>query len=110
MNSKSKRFHIRTTDEDATMFEQAAEQDGKSVSTWMHDNLRELAIKEIYGTGESEEFSVTPYQRAVLRTALMILQAVTADIPKEDKLAHAQKAERRIDAMVSGEKPPTRFS
>ncbi len=110
MSAKSERVALRISKEDASLFEQAAGQDGKLVSTWMYDSLRELAIKEIYGTGETDEFSVTPYERTVLRSVLVVLQSVCANTPDETKMAYAKKAERRIDAMVSGEKPPFRFT
>ncbi len=105
MMLRTEKISLRTTEEDIRMFEQVADQCGKKVSTWMHDSLRELAIKEIYGTGESEEFTLTQSEHAMFRAVLMILQIAYEDKTMEQKEAYAKKAEQRITTLSSGENP-----
>ncbi|MCP4606498.1 MAG: hypothetical protein GY847_39320 [Proteobacteria bacterium] len=109
MNTRTERISIRITKEDVRMFEQVAGQDGQAVASWMYDNLRELAIKEIYGTGESEGFTATPFEFALFRAVLVILQTVSEDIPDETKFDYAEKAVKRIEDLISGEDPMISF-
>ncbi|MCP4526815.1 MAG: hypothetical protein GY833_13040 [Aestuariibacter sp.] len=109
MTPRTEKISLRITKEDVRLFEQVADQNGQTVASWMYDNVRELAIKEIYGTEKSEGFTATPFEFALFRAVLVILQTVSEDIPDETKFDYAEKAVKRIKDLISGEDPMISF-
>jgi hypothetical protein len=102
MTVKSKMLGLRTTTEDAALFEQAADQCGMSMSTWMRENLRILAHKQVYDKSSPDEFPSSSGEVALFRAVLVILQTVSVDTPDETKHVYAEKAARQIEKIKAG--------
>jgi len=103
MTAKSRMVGLRATTEDAALFTQAAEQCGLTTSSWMRENLKTIALKQVYGKDVSGDFPNTPGETALMRAVLVILQTVGVDTPDETKRLYAEKAARQIEKIKAGE-------
>lgn len=102
MTVKSKMIGLRTTIEDAALFEQAADQSGLSMSNWMREHLKLAAIKQVYSKNDPSDFPSTPGETVLLRAVLVILQTVNVDTPEELKQFYSEKATRQIERIKEG--------
>ncbi|NKB55062.1 MAG: hypothetical protein GKS00_01890 [Alphaproteobacteria bacterium] len=101
MTDSSRMLGLRAGTGDARLFEQAAEQKDLTLSAWMREALREAALKQVYGTGDT--FPASPGETALLRAVLVILQIVNRDIPEADQHRFAEKAASEIERIKAGE-------
>ncbi len=99
MTVKSKMLGLRTTMEDAALFEQAADQSGMSMSNWMRQHLKVIALKQIYSKDAPEGFPSTHGEKALFRAVLVTLQTVSVGIPDETKHLYAERAARQIEKL-----------
>ncbi len=103
MSVKSRMLGLRTTIEDAALFEQAADQSGMKVSNWMREHLKAVALEQVYGKDDPDGFPSTPGETALFRAVLVILQTVSVDTPEETKHFYAERAARQIEKIKAGE-------
>jgi hypothetical protein len=106
MTAKSRMVGLRATHEDAALFTQAAELCEMSTSSWMRENLKKIALKQVYGKDDGDEFPATAGEIALFRAVMVILQTVSIGTPDDTKRLYAEKAARQIEKIKSGEKVP----
>jgi hypothetical protein len=102
MTAKTRMVGLRATHEDAALFKQAAELSELSTSSWMRENLKKIALKQVYGKGDADEFPGTPGEVALFRAVMVILQTVSVGTPDETKHLYAEKAARQIEKIKAG--------